>query len=41
MLRKTLTTSITTLDVSRLSPGNYFVRIEDEPRSPVRKLIIK
>lgn len=41
MLRKTLTTSITTLDVSRLAPGNYFVRIEDEPRSPVRKLIIK
>lgn len=41
MLRKTLTACTATLDVSRLEPGSYFVRIEDEPRSPVRKLMIK
>ena len=41
LLRKTLTACTDTLDVSRLAPGIYFVRIEDEPRSPVRKLMIK
>ena len=41
VLRKNLTTTTTTLDISRLASGNYFVLIVDEPRRPVRKLVIK
>ena len=41
MLRQKLTNTTTTLDISQLAPGNYFVRIVDEPRHPIRKLVIK
>lgn len=40
-LRSVCKEGVTTIDVSALAPGTYFVRMSDTLLSPVRKLIIK
>ena len=41
VLRSVCNEGVTTIDVSVLAPGTYFVRMSDTSVSPVRKLIIK
>lgn len=41
VLRSVCKEGVTTIDVSTLAPGTYFVRMSDTSLSPVRKLIIK
>jgi len=41
VLRTVSTTNTFTLDISSLAPGAYFVRMENEPLCPVRKLMVR